>query len=619
MKKLLLAMMLGSAMLGNAETMISDFSYIDGVVDVFGMGPNYKTDVYDVAILLPGDEFEGYKIKDIRMPVSSTSGIEGYGESKVWLSTKLNVESNLNVPDVGSYEASISMVGDEAILVGSLPESYAIGAEGVYVGVSIGIAKSDASTNYPISLGYSSNKDSFWLHIPSYSSYVRWTNGFNKFGYGCGISVTLENDDMPAHAVRILDMPSSVYTKLDTPVSFDFALSATGMQPVTSVEFEYALNGNSYTYRYDLPEPVAGGIGKEFNASLEIPAQSALADEIVDFKVVKVNGEANSVSDASAMSHVYVLKAFPVHQTLFEEFTSTGCQYCTRGYAALAYIKENYPDFVTASYHTNYGNLDPMTVVTSFPVSVQGYPAASLNRNSTCDPYYGNELFDTKIPIVDEILAMNATFTPWNISVSHTWESEDLLTAKVDVSNFIGYENGKYKIAYILVADGLTGKTGWAQSNAYASSLPSDNYVPELNDFCRGGKYGTSRVSGLSFDDVVIYKEGYKGIAGSLPVALGAYEEASHTYTFDLKKVDSNLLQDKSKLRVIAAVVDNYGMVLNCAKNEIDDFIGTGVDSIGDDNASIEYYNLNGVKVSEPANGIFIRRNGSKTEKVIIR
>lgn len=34
---------------------------------------------------------------------------------------------------------------------------------------------------------------------------------------------------------------------------------------------------------------------------------------------------------------------------------------------------------------------------------------------------------------------------------------------------------------------------------------------------------------------------------------------------------------------------------------------------------TVEYYNLQGVRVTEPANGIFIRRQGSKTEKVIIR
>lgn len=628
MKKILLAMMLGGAVMGRAETTTTDFSYIDGVEDYFGMGPNIRTGIYDVAILLPGDVFEGFKVKEISMPVRSTEGIENYGEAKVWLSTALKVESNLNVPDAGTYDATISMEGDQAVLSGTLPESYTIGSEGVYVGVTINVLKSDDSTDYPISLGASDNSNSFWLHIPSYQAYLTWTNGYTKFGYGCGINVTLDGDNMPAHAVKIIDMPKAVYTALSDPASVDMTLSATGSQPVTSVEFEYTLNGTPYTYTYDLPEASAVGFEKTFEAHLEIPAQSELANEDVEFKVTKVNGEANDYDGPSASSNVVVLKSFPVRQTLFEEFTSTGCQYCTRGYAALAYIKENYPDFVVASYHTNYGGvMDPMTVTTSFPVTVTGYPAASLNRNGTCDPYFGNQLYDSKIPIVNEILALNSVFTPWEVSVSHNWESDDLLTATANVCNVVGYDNVKYRLAFILVEDGLKGigedgqpvALGWTQINGYFSTMQSDNVVPQLNDFCRGGIYGTQRVNGLVFDDVVIYSEGYNGISGSVPDSMSAYEEVSYSYTFDLSKVKPELLQDKNKLRIIAAVVDKNGRTLNCAKDEVDDHIGTGVESVNDAAAPVEYYNLSGVKVADPANGIFVRRQGSKTEKVVIR
>lgn len=48
----------------------------------------------------------------------------------------------------------------------------------------------------------------------------------------------------------------------------------------------------------------------------------------------------------------------------------------------------------------------------------------------------------------------------------------------------------------------------------------------------------------------------------------------------------------------------------------------TSVETIGEDideNAPVEYYNLNGVRVAEPENGIFIRRQGSKVTKIIVR
>lgn len=49
--------------------------------------------------------------------------------------------------------------------------------------------------------------------------------------------------------------------------------------------------------------------------------------------------------------------------------------------------------------------------------------------------------------------------------------------------------------------------------------------------------------------------------------------------------------------------------------------IETGVETIVSDseNAPVEYYNLNGIRVNNPENGIFIRRQGSNVSKVIIR
>ncbi len=44
----------------------------------------------------------------------------------------------------------------------------------------------------------------------------------------------------------------------------------------------------------------------------------------------------------------------------------------------------------------------------------------------------------------------------------------------------------------------------------------------------------------------------------------------------------------------------------------------TGVETIGVDNAPVEYYNLQGVKVENPENGIFIKKQGNKAVKVIL-
>ena len=46
----------------------------------------------------------------------------------------------------------------------------------------------------------------------------------------------------------------------------------------------------------------------------------------------------------------------------------------------------------------------------------------------------------------------------------------------------------------------------------------------------------------------------------------------------------------------------------------------TGIESVGyDSNAPVEYFNLQGVKVENPESGLYIRRQGNKVEKIIIR
>ncbi|MDE6126976.1 MAG: hypothetical protein K2G30_08465 [Muribaculaceae bacterium] len=52
---------------------------------------------------------------------------------------------------------------------------------------------------------------------------------------------------------------------------------------------------------------------------------------------------------------------------------------------------------------------------------------------------------------------------------------------------------------------------------------------------------------------------------------------------------------------------------------KVSDGAGAGVETVeANDNAPVEYYNLQGVRVAEPANGIFIRRQGNKVTKVAL-
>lgn len=55
--------------------------------------------------------------------------------------------------------------------------------------------------------------------------------------------------------------------------------------------------------------------------------------------------------------------------------------------------------------------------------------------------------------------------------------------------------------------------------------------------------------------------------------------------------------------------------VVSYAKSETDSALLIGA---GDNAAPVEYYNLQGVRIDNPANGIFIRRQGSKAQKIVL-
>lgn len=619
MKKALLATLIGAAFMGSAAAADYDFTYAEGEVGFYGY---QKKETLDIAIFLPGATFEGMKVKSVSVPVYAEKGIANYKNPKVWLSSELLLEKKKNAPNIASYDANLEMSGEnEATLSFTLPENYTVTADGVYVGYSIEVDKLDGGTRYPMALTSGGTQGSLYVHTSKVVT--SWSDLAASDHRSSAMTVVVEADNLAAQNVSVASMPSFANLSLNEPATVNVKLSSTASEPVTSVDFEYTLGGKAESYHYDLPDAVDAGIYKYFSANFVIPAQSELGKESVNVKVTKVNGKPNSSTAASASIEVSIFEIAPVHQALMEEYTGTWCQYCTRGWAAMEYIKENYPDFVTAAYH----NGDPMQVTNSYPASISGFPAASFDRAVVGDPMFGTLSNSTDVHSVEDILAINAEATPWALKLTHTWPYDNILTANLDVINVEGFENGNYKIGYLLVCDGLSGEgSSWNQVNYYAAQAPQ--YFTELNWFCKGGQYGQSSVSGLVFNDVVVSIDGYKGVNGSVPSAMAAGEKITVSKSWDLNKIKPELIPDKNKLRIVAFVLDSKGKSLNATKDHITDFVATGnegelptaVETLDtDDNAPVEYYNLNGMKVSNPQGGIFIRRQGNTTEKVVIK
>ena len=90
-------------------------------------------------------------------------------------------------------------------------------------------------------------------------------------------------------------------------------------------------------------------------------------------------------------------------------------------------------------------------------------------------------------------------------------------------------------------------------------------------------------------------------------------------YAGNLYSVTSN----KETLSVWAVPTENNTCTTPAKKSMLvsftEDDITTGIYGINADaNAPVEYYNLQGVKVENPSNGIFIKKQGAKATKVVL-
>lgn len=490
--------------------------------------------------------------------------------------------------------------------------------QGILFGYSFTIPENDDMYYLPVDYAATSNAGVGLYGLSEGGAFPDEIYSFASQAGALLMYITIEGDKLPK-GMTIASVANPAVLKLGADSAIPVSVNYFSGSPIESLEVAYNFGGKDYTYEYVLPEAAPAKIGGEISFNLVVPAQSELLKEDVAFSVAKFNGEVNPDAAESCSATVAVVNEVPVRQTLIEEYTGTWCGYCPRGFAALEYIKENYPEFVTAAFHYGTGTTkDPMNVLNFQPTDVSGFPSAALNRNTVVDPYYGTQThMDFTLPIVGDILALNAIPTPWDIKLAYEWVGEGELVAKADVKNVIGYDKGNYKLVYMLVADGLSGKTKtWYQSNYYASNNSSPANIPQLNDFCKGGQYGQSTVRGLIYNDVLISAEGVKGVAGSIPSALAAEEVVSHSFSFDISAVPTSLLPDMDKVRVIVAVTDAKGNVLNCAKIETP-FTGNAVEGIEAADAPVEYFNLQGQKVANPTEGIFIRRQGNSAVKVM--
>lgn len=621
MKKLLLLIIAFAASLfAQADNTLYYGSY-DGNGTVAGTGTQ-KAETYDIAFYVHDDDLTGMEVHGLRIPVNTAA--TGATNYQAWLATELALESNKIVADV----ASVSFTPDASWVDVIFEAPYTIPEEGFYAGYSFTIPSVDTSNNSdpnksPMMCLASEDNDGWFIHCSrSFRKWCTFEASVTFYRFTPAMCIILGGEGMKTTAAT-LRSPDDVdaYSLVGKKKTLSFTLVNHGTEDIKNVDYELTIDGQTTQQTTRLSSPLKGTYyGKEAPLRIAFPAIEEAGSYSVTLRIAKINGEDNQDPRPATTMDYTIIEQMPVHKPLMEEYTGGWCQYCTRGWIAMETMTELHGEnFVAVAYH----NGDAMQVV-STPDNPSGYPHAYIDRVVDTDPFFGTS--GASLGIQNDWKKRQAVVAPADLQLCAQWADAEWKTIHVttNVSFIRNIEENPYRLSYVLVADDLqcpadassTVRRSWAQQNAYAGKNDPDKYLGQLSKY-------PGVITDMHYNDVAIQTSGASGavIAESLPATIRGAVANEHNYTFDVTQ--NSLIQNPSKLRVVAILVDTRtGEVVNAEKANVDmptGYLPTHADELA---STIHYTDLTGRKATRQQ-GILIRTetrsDGSRHTTKIIR
>lgn len=614
-------LLLSAAALNAAADGGKTFSYAADNAYTYQWGTG-RAETYNIAILLNDRSLVGSRITGVTVPLSSVN-LSGL---KVWLSKELRLKTvddvRVNDPDILSQDAEITA---KTVRV-DFAEPYTLTEDGVYVGYSVTVDNLDNLTRNPIIVAEQVSDGG--LFINTSVTYMNWKDYSAKNKAVSALQVHLEGDFSAAAAG--VSKTSEVLAKPGEAATAAIDIVNHGTEPIESVDYTVEVGGASAGSHVTLKKPVAPGFGSTGQIEIGIPAVGESGTYDYTVTLTRVNGVDNRDKSAASTGVLNVIPFVPVHRAVMEEYTGFWCGWCPRGLAGLERMAATYPDeFIGLSYH----NRDVLTYTSNYAVSVGGFPVAWFDRAVSADPYEGFKSGNQWG--AEEIwLQRRDVFAIAAVSLESQW-TDDTQTAiaVTGTVNFVKTGDVDCSLVYVLLADDLHNDSWYQTNNLGAMINPIGD--PFFDRYAIGGEYASGY--GIHFNDVVICASELKGIEGSVPRKVRMNEPLTHEYTFELSKAvntyGSPIYQDKSKLRVVAMLVDNTtGEIINAnmapvgqksPNDKVSSIGGTyagGTDAI----LSVTYRDLSGRIVTAPSKGVYIRsvtyRNGrTSSSKVAVR
>ena len=611
------------------------FSYGITPESYVGAGANH----YDCAIFVPG-KFAGNSIDVIGFYLVDKSALTNV---KCWIAKDL--PSNLTTDCM--YAADVTSLSD--LMTSGLPclvktSGVKVPEGGCYVGYSFDVSDLTAEYGqYPIAFDGGTDKEG--------GAYLKFTgeDWSDMYGQGFGNLLTMVQMSGDNFVGDAASFSKTSFNRVIGAVNGTAKVKATvmgeGVNPVTSLS--YTVKDLSTGAVSSEQTVSADGIAFYETGSVvfEIPVGSEYSLSDKEITITKVNGEANAATDNVSMTGPVLVVTREVPRNIVEEeFTATGCPYCTRGYAGMDALHDKYPDrFIGIAVHGDVNYSDPMRITDYNTVmsGIGGFPTALLNRINEVDPYFGSSS-GTLLGIVNDVESYMGPAEA-EVVVSPVWnEDQTVIEVNTNVTFLYNGDTAPYALGYVLLADGLTGTSyNWWQYNGYygTTGLATEPYlnawttrgtiVEDMFQDYYGNSIDACMVQDMVYDHIAIKATSVsKGVSGSIKAPIVADQVQTHTTTFNLSngvksKTGDNLLQDKSKLKVVALLFNTKtGEIVNAAQSEIAPYGSTGIENVSnsaDNVKEVARYSIDGTQLNAPAKGInIVKMSDGTTRKVLV-
>lgn len=557
-----------------------------------GVGVSAKAD-YEAAIRIPANHtlLGEATIKAIRVWIGNDN-LSKTKSLKVWIAKTLT-NNAVGAEYVQEVDVSSLSAGANDI---ALNTPYNISNDQIYVGFTMGLS----SQAYAVMNGGEWVENSFYIRASA--SVTEW-GPLSNFGK-LALQILVDGVDVSDNAASPADFGMNYVLKGEN-VNVPVKITNKGKKDVTSISYTITTNGNTS------PETTIRVSNISFNNSKIIDIPFAADNDTRKYNktltITKVNGKTNeaAASEQSSNGQLITILEKPTVVPVVEEFTGTWCGWCPVGFDGMEKAHETFGDnVVLIAVHSG----DVMQISDYNPVSnsVGSFPSSHIDRSIDAYPSASNLIY-----YINQCLNKS---TVGKIDVSARWVGDDMNAIDIHTKTQFVYsdDDAKYGIALVLIEDGLHGTgSGWAQSNY----LSHRSGYESLSFWYNAG----SSVSGLNYDHVAVAAWNIKnGANNSIKSSFTAGEIIKYNYEADIS--NKSLIQDKSKLKVVALLIDRTdGRIANAAQATIRE--ASAISTVYDSDATeVERYDINGHKLLTPQAGInIVKMSDGTVRKVLVK